>query len=491
MTRPIVRLFALFTILFAVLVGFTAKWSVVDSKKLRDNPLNKRVLLEELEIDRGTIYAQNGTVLAKSVKGKGKTWKRDYPLGDLFAQVVGWSYPARGIPDTGTELYRRDPLLGKSNALSAAFGQIQGNKNVGNDLKTWLDPEAQRVAMDRLRQAAAEDGTGHGGAVVAMDPRTGAVKVMASIPSFAPVDLRAAQQAKGSPLLNRVTQGQYPPGSTFKVVTAVAAIDSGKYTPDSVVDGTNGLAFSGVPLNNDDKGDYPNVNLTDALTFSVNTAWANVATSLGRDTMTTYMRRFGFGRKPELDYPADQMVASGAKVDGSIVPATDTNVDLGRLGIGQDKLAVTPIQMMEVAAAIANGGKLMQPRIGDKILDPDGRQIRRIIPEQQSRVMKPSTAAALNQMMQRVVGEGTGTAAALEGIQVAGKTGTAQINPDLNITQPWFIAFAPANNPTIAIAVTVERSQGGFGGTVAAPIARDVLEVLLRNAGSAPQSVNQ
>jgi peptidoglycan glycosyltransferase len=267
-------------------------------------------------------------------------------------------------------------------------------------------------------------------------------------------------------------------------VTAVAAIDSGKYTPESLVDGSNGQPFSGVPLNNDDNGNYPNVNLTDALTFSVNTAWANVATSLGRDTMTTYMRRFGFDRKPELDYPADQMLPSGARVKGTIVPPTDFNVDLGRLGIGQDKLTVTPIQMMEVAAAVANKGVLMQPRIGDKILDPDGQTLRRIVAEKQSRVMKPSTAAAVNQMMQRVVDEGTGTAASLQGIQVAGKTGTAQIDPAANVTQPWFIAFAPANNPTIAIAVTLERSQGGFGGTVAAPIARDVLEVLLRQAGS-------
>jgi peptidoglycan glycosyltransferase len=483
-TKPIVRLFVLFTVLFAVLVGFTAKWSVFEAKSLRDNPLNKRVLLEELEIDRGSILAHDGTVLAKSVKGQGKSWKREYPLGDLFAQTIGWSYPARGIPDTGTELYRRDPLLGKSDALTAAFGQINGHKKVGNDVKTWLDPEAQRVAMRDLLQAAAQDGTGHGGAVVAMDPRTGAVKVMASIPSFAPSDLRAARTASGSPLLNRVTQGQYPPGSTFKVVTAVAAIDSGKYTPQSMVDGSNGQPFSGVPLNNDDKGDYPNVSLTDALTFSVNTAWANVATSLGRDTMTTYMRRFGFNRKPELDYPSDQMVASGARYKGAIVPATDYNVDVGRLGIGQDKLAVTPIQMMEVAAAVANKGVLMQPRIGDKVIDPDGRTVRRVAAQQQNRVMKASTAAAVNQMMQRVVDEGTGTAASLEGIQVAGKTGTAQIDPASNVTQPWFIAFAPANNPTIAIAVTVERSQGGFGGTIAAPIARDVLEVLLRQAGS-------
>ncbi|MCX6387539.1 MAG: penicillin-binding transpeptidase domain-containing protein [Solirubrobacterales bacterium] len=176
------------------------------------------------------------------------------------------------------------------------------------------------------------------------------------------------------------------------------------------------------------------------------------------------------------------MVSSGARVKGSIVPPTDPNVDIARLGIGQDKLSVTPLQMAEVAAAVANRGVLMKPRIGDRIIDPDGRTINRIGSEQQSRVMKPSTASIVTEMMKAVVKEGTGTAAALNGIEVAGKTGTAQIDPLQNITQPWFIAFAPADHPTIAIAVTVERSLGGFGGTVAAPIARDVLEVLLRNS---------
>ncbi|MEI7560581.1 MAG: penicillin-binding transpeptidase domain-containing protein [Actinomycetes bacterium] len=474
MNKPIGRLFGLVVILFAILVGFTSRWTVFEAKSLRDNPLNRRVLLEELEIDRGTIFAHDGTVLAKSVKGPGKTWKRQYPQGPLFVQSVGWSFPAQGIPDTGTELFRRDALLGRSDSLSSAWVRIQGHQKVGNDVKTWFDQEAQRVALRDL--------AGRAGSVVALDPRTGAVRVMASVPDFNPTDLNTARKDPTSPLLNRATQAGYPPGSTFKVVTAVAAIDSGKYTAASTVDGKSPQTFSGVPLNNDDKVDYGPVDLTTALTFSINTAWANVASDLGRDTMGRYMRRFGFDAKPQLDYPDSQMVSSGARVKGSIVPPTDPNVDIARLGIGQDKLSVTPLQMAEVAAAVANRGVLMKPRIGDRIIDPDGRTIKRIGSEQQSRVMKPSTASIVTEMMKAVVKEGTGTAAALNGIEVAGKTGTAQIDPLQNITQPWFIAFAPADHPTIAIAVTVERSLGGFGGTVAAPIARDVLEVLLRNS---------
>lgn len=474
MSRPITRLFALFTILFAVLVAFTSRWTVFEADKLRANPLNRRELLEELRIDRGEILAADRSTLAKSVKAAGDTFRRIYPQGELFAQVVGWSYPARGIPDTGTELYRRQQLLGRDNALADAVGRLTGRKDVGNSVRTHLVPAGQRAAFDGL--------AGRPGAVVALDPRTGAVLTMASVPSFNPPDLAQARLAPGAPLLNRATQGRYPPGSTFKVVTAIAGIDSGKFTPSSVVDGSSPQDFSGVPLNNDSKEDFGPVDLTTALTNSVNTAWANVAEQVGRPTMEKYMRRLGFDRLPELDYPADQMVPSGAVIDGGVVSPRDDRVDIARLGIGQDKSLVTPLQMAEVAAAVANRGVLMKPRIGDEILDPDGRRVRSIPAERQSRVMSPKSALALNLMMQRVVDEGTGTAAALDGISVAGKTGTAQIDIDRGITQPWFIAFAPANAPRVAIAVTVERTFGGFGGTVAAPIARQVMEALLRSS---------
>src|SRR5205085_2301878 len=153
-----------------------------------------------------------------------------------------------------------------------------------------------------------------------------------------------------------------------------------------------------------------------------------------------------------------------------LLPATSPLVDLGRLGIGQDKLCVTPLQMAEVAAAVANGGKLMRPHLTAKVIDPDGRTVDSIQPRVQSDVMSEQHASELNEMMRHVVQEGTGTAAALSGINVAGKTGTAQIDPSRNITQPWFIAFAPAEDPKVAVAVTIERSAGGFGGTVAAPV---------------------
>jgi peptidoglycan glycosyltransferase len=286
--------------------------------------------------------------------------------------------------------------------------------------------------------------------------------------------------------LNRATQASYPPGSTFKVVTATAAIDSGQYTPSSVVDGKSPVTISGVPLNNDNNQAFGPIDLTTALTFSVNTVWAQVAEHLGRATMTDYMKRFGFYSKPPVDLPPDELTSSRPySFKGRALPPGSPNEDIGRIAIGQGGLLVTPLQMAMVAAAVANGGKLMAPRLTDRIVDPDGRTVQTIHPSVMSQVMKPSTAQAVAQMMQKVVDEGTGTPAQLGGgVQFAGKTGTASKGvTGSNITQPWFIGFAPLQSPRVAIAVTIETSQGGFGGTVAAPIAKAVTQQLLADGG--------
>jgi peptidoglycan glycosyltransferase len=197
--------------------------------------------------------------------------------------------------------------------------------------------------------------------------------------------------------------------------------------------------------------------------------------------MTTYMKRFGFYAKPPLDYPADEMDSSKPySSSGRPNPPGNPNEDIGRVGFGQGGLGVTPMQMAMVAAAVANGGKLMTPRFTNKVVDQDGRTVQTIRPSVLNQVMKPSTAQAIAQMMKKVVDEGTGTAAQLGSISVAGKTGTAQVGvAGSGLTQPWFIGFAPVDNPKVAVAVTVERSQGGFGGTVAAPIASQVIQTLL------------
>jgi penicillin-binding protein A len=473
-TEPITRLYVLVIALFAVLVYFTSRWTVFDAKTLRNEPLNRRLLLEQSRIHRGLIRADDGTVLARSIKQTGGTYTRTYPSGGLFSHAVGYSFTNLGR--SGLEQSRNDPLTGQKNELGSIFDQLRGKVRAGDDVFTTLDPNAQRVAYSALQ--------GQKGAVVALEPQTGKVRVMASNPQFnangLPARFSVLSREQGSPLFNRVTQAGYPPGSTFKVVSAIAAIDSGRYTPDSTVNGDTGKVISGVPLSNDGGQSFGDITLTKALTFSVNTVWAQIGESLGKRTMAKYMTRLGFYAKPLLDYPAGQRRASGEYgPSGNLLSPLSGSIDVGRMAIGEDKLAVTPLQMAMVASAVANGGRLVRPHITDRIVDQDGRVVDDVKTSTESRVMSKTTADSVAQMMSQVVKEGTGTAAALSGVEVAGKTGTAQIDPSNNITQPWFIAFAPVNNPKIAIAVTVERSNGGFGGDIAAPIAKQVLEALL------------
>jgi penicillin-binding protein A len=205
--------------------------------------------------------------------------------------------------------------------------------------------------------------------------------------------------------------------------------------------------------------------------------WAQVAEGVGQRTMAKYMERFGFYARPPLDYPAGQRYVSGVFTSSGLTPVTSNQVDIGRVGIGQGGLLATPLQMAMVAGAVANKGELVKPHLTDRIVDPDGRVTDDIGTTKYHRVMSGDTAAKLTQMMTQVVKEGTGTAAALSGIELAGKTGTAEVENGAT-NQVWFIGFAPVSDPKIAIAATVERSDG-FGGTVAGPIAKQVLETLL------------
>jgi peptidoglycan glycosyltransferase len=478
MNRPIVRLYGLVVLLFALLIAFTSRWTIFEASSLRSNPLNARALLEQERIARGPILAADGTVLARSVRGSEGTYERQYPKGEEFANAIGYSYT--DLRQSGLERYRNAALNGQTGTnLQTILNQLQGKRPQGDEVITALDPKAQQRAIAALGE--------HHGAVVALDPRDGAVRVMVSTPSYNPNRLpspgvyeKLTKDTQGRPLVNRAVQFGYAPGSTFKVVTATAAIDTGQFTPQSTLSGRNDVPVSGVPLGNDDGESFGQISLTEALTKSVNTVWAQVAVKLGKRTMARYMNRFGFDRKPELDYPAEEMSASGEYLGERILPPTSPRVDVGRMGIGQDKLAVVPLQMAEVAAAVANHGRLMAPHLTERIVDPEGRTVQQISPRVQSIVMKPSTASAVTGMMEAVVNEGTGTEAQIPGVQVAGKTGTAETQIGTAINNVWFIAFAPASNPRVAIAVTLEHVPGQ-GASFAAPVAREVMEVLLHD----------
>jgi peptidoglycan glycosyltransferase len=473
--RSIARLFVVVILLFGVLVFWTSRWTVFSSTALQNNSLNKLSFFASLKIQRGRILADNGEVLAKSVKARGGTWDRKYPQGSLFSQAVGYSIPASGS-QAGLEQYQASYLEGKQTGLASVFGPLS-TPSAGDDVFTNLDPTAQSLAAKLL--------DGREGSVVAITPQTGAVKVMYSDPTYNSNDPFA--KCSDACQVNLATQAKFPPGSTFKIVTTTAALDSGKYTPDSVVNGNSPITVSGVPLENDDNQSWGPVSLTSGLTNSINTVYAQVGESLGGAVMEKYMKRFGFYSIPPLDYPSGQMEASGEYdyATGHFLPATSDQVDVGRMAMGQDKLTVTPLQMAMVASAVADDGKLMEPRLTKKVVNSEGQVVHQVKPTLYDQVMKPSVAKELTQMMTDVVEEGTGRPAQLEGISVAGKTGTAQIGggtlgeASSDIDDAWFIGFAPVNDPKVAVAVTLENIPNGYGGTYAAPIAAQIIKTLL------------
>jgi peptidoglycan glycosyltransferase len=479
--RQIVKLFALIAALFALLVGFTSYWSVFDAHALKQKSANKRPLLEQQQIRRGRILAADGSLIARSVaKGRGsaRRYVRRYPQGALYGHPVGYSFVRQG--DSELERSHNDELIGSSSEFGSILAQLGGGQQ-GDDVVTNLDPAAQQVALRDLEAAGF-------GAVAAIEPSTGRVRVLVSNPPFdpsrVPEHLSSLITDPTSPLLDRATQGQYPPGSTFKVVTAAAGLDSGAITPETAIDAPGTITVQGQPLQNDFNQAFGPIQLDTALTYSVNTWFAQLGQRVGERTLFDYMDRFGFDSTPAIDLPSTQVYKSGVFEHRRLLGPGDP-VDVARVAIGQERLAVTPLQMAEVAAAVANGGSLMRPQIWSRVVDPEGRVVKRLEPSRYSQPISAGTAAELTTAMEGVVSAGTGTNAAIPGVRVAGKTGTAETPYNESCgggteeNQAWFIGFAPAAEPKIAIAATVECTTA-FGNDVAAPIFRDVAETILR-----------
>jgi penicillin-binding protein A len=486
--KQIVRLYGFVLLLFVFLVAFTSRWAVLEADDLEDEIDNRRPLIEEQQIERGTITTSDGVLIAESVRAGGGVFVRRYPseTATLFGNPVGFSFVDVGR--TGIESSENDLLAGEQNEFASIIDQLSGTTREGADITLTLDAGAQQVAVDALENAlASTPGVEGGGSVVALEPDTGAVKVMASVPGFDPnvvQDDQAREELQSddvaAPLVNRPTQSRYQPGSTMKVVTAVAALDSGEFTPDTTLNANSGIEISGVPLANSGGQDFGTIDMTTALTNSVNTYWAQVGEQLGTDTMVEYMKRFGFYSDPELDYPDNQMVASGPVNSAGDLP--EDGFDVGRVAIGQGgeegQLLSTPIQMAEVAAAVANDGTLMEPTFLQQAVDPDGRKIEELDPDEQSEVMSEETAAQVNELMVGVANDGTAAGLSTSLGQLAGKTGTAEINVEEGTNRPWFIGFAPADDPQIAVAAMLEQCTGCFGGEVAGPIAMQVMDAL-------------
>lgn len=503
MNRSIARLFLVVILLFTILIAWTSRWTVFSATALDNNKLNRLGYYASLKVKRGRILADNGQVLAYSVPAGGGTWKRKYKDGTLFSQAIGYSIPQED-QSAGLEQARNSELSGSyTTGLSSIFGRLS-SPTAGDDVYTTLDPKAQALARTLI--AEGPEGKEQVGSVVAIVPQTGAVKVMYSNPTYDssnPFGPCPPNQLNIGCQFNMATQAGLPPGSTFKIVTTTAALDTGKYTPTSpLIDGRSPITVADRPLENDSNESYGEVDLTTALTYSINTVYAQVGENVGAQVLQKYMERFGFYSTPPLDYPADQMNASGEKFYADtcgknkkpeLLPVTNPCVDLGRTAIGQANLAVTPLQMAMVVSTVADGGKLMEPRLTSKVVNQYGQTVENVAPQEYHQVMKPKTASELTSMMTDVVEEGTGTAANLLGVKVAGKTGTASIGqcshgpvaadgscPDGQpLDDAWFIGFAPVQDPKIAVAVSLENIPNGYGGTYAAPIAAKVIKTLL------------
>ena len=474
-------------LIVALIVG-TTYWQAWASAGLADRQDNAIQRVAQFTIKRGKIYAGDGrTLLATNVRKRvdGRTlYFRRYPHGTLAPQVVGYSTQSRS--QAGLERSYNDYLTGANSNLSTVFhtalDRLKGVTVTGNDLYTTIDPRAQRLANQLIAGKCA--------AVVALEPSTGKVFVLASTPTYNLnlVEKHFSRIARGTsacrpntPLFDRATQGLYAPGSTFKVVTASAALDTGKFTPDSTffdpgycVEYGKKVFNAGNPETGPEA--FGTVSMTTALEHSINAVFCKIGMALGAKPIVDYMRRYGFYSVPPLETPLDERAASG-RYKGHHLDRATSDADPGRLAFGQERLLVTPFQMAMVAAAIANHGVVMRPHVVDKILSPSGGVLARRHAEKLGRAIKPETASELTTMMEAVVTGGTGTAAQIPGIRVAGKTGTAETGVP-NRYNAWFIAFAPADHPRVAVAVVVEN--GGFGGRSAAPIAKAIMQAILR-----------
>ena len=484
MNNPIRRLSIVVALLFSSLLLSSSYISFVQAGTLRDMSGNRRTLLDNYGRARGPILV-GGAPIARSVPSRDEMkYQRVYPNGPLYAHLSGYYSFVYGA---GGGIERTSDAL-----LSGSSNQLFYRRLV--DLLTGRTPQGASVELtiDAAAQKAADQALGaQKGAVVALDPRTGAILALVSHPTYDPNrlashDLGAVERAytalnadPGNPLIDRAIGGDlYPPGSTFKLVTAAAALESGKYTETTQIPGP---AVLRLPLTTTTlPNDFPGacgpggkVSLTVALQISCNTAFGGLGLALGGDALRAQAAKFGFGAP----------LAIPMNVTPSLVPAGLNAPQSAQAAIGQFDVRVTPLQMAMVSAAIANQGVLMKPYLVKLVRTAGLDVIEQAKPEQLSQAVSPQVAAQLSRMMQAVVTSGTGTRAQIPGISVAGKTGTAQHGAGLP-PHAWFTAFAPADNPQVAVAVVVEdggtAGNEGFGGRVAAPIARAVIEAVLR-----------
>jgi len=484
MTKELRRLSIIMLAMFVALFASTSWIQVVQASDLGENSHNRRALYDSFEVQRGAIIAGD-QVIASSVPSTDiYSWQRQYTDPQMWAPVTGFINPVLGS-STGIEQAMNRELSGTASTqfLSRIEQIISGQPPRGSNVLLTLDPAVQKAAFDALGS--------YEGAVVALDPKTGRVLALVTSPSFdtntlAEHDSKAVNSAYDAllaeptnPLWNRATGDSLnPPGSTFKLVVASAALASGRYTPDSTFENpaTYVLPGTSTTLHNFDGGQCgpgDTVTLATALRLSCNIPMAELAAKLGDDAIRTEAEKYGFDTSFDIPIPTH----------ASVYPAGPLSDDVtAQTGFGQSNVKASPLQMAMVSAGIANKGVVMNPRMVDRVVATDLTVQKTFEDTQFGRALSEKDASTMTTMMIANVQNGAASGARIDGVDVAGKTGTAEHNPGDPYTL-WFTGFAPAADPKIAVAVMIENGGGlGQSGTsngIAAPIAKKVIEAVL------------
>lgn len=482
MNKSIRRLSVVMMAMFLTLLVSATYTQYIAAPDLNADARNSRTLYREFGRDRGPILVAGEPIVRSKPVDDEFRFLRVYEDPELYAHITGFHSIAYGA--TGIERAETDALNGTADALfyDRIRNLLTGEPTRGGSVELTINAKAQEAAAKALGDQV--------GAAVALDPKTGAVLAMVSNPSFDPnllsshntKDVTAAYEElnadEGRPLENRAISGRlYPPGSVFKLVTAAAALESGEWTSESVIDAPVELElpqttstiknYGGAACSPDNE-----MPLADALRISCNTAFAQLGLEMGADELANQSAAFGFGAERKIPL----------RVTPSTFPSELNKPQLAQSAIGQYDVRVTPLEVAMISATIANGGIPMTPRLVKTVRTADLSVRSRTEPEAQPRAVSAATARALREMMVSVVDSGTGSAAKISGVEVAGKTGTAQNAPD-KAPHAWFTAFAPADDPQVAVAVVVEHggSMGSeaTGGSTAAPIARAIIEAVI------------
>jgi peptidoglycan glycosyltransferase len=475
MNAQLRRTFYLFVAGFFGLVVMLAYWQVYSREALANNPENGFQTQRSISSPRGLILAGDGeTVLARSVKREtpqGPVYDREYPLGTPFAGVVGyWStrYGATGIEiANNTDL---SSIVGEPQTLDDLINRATGGPQPGNNVVLTLDPGLQALAYQELQGSS----TGRG-SIVAVNPKSGEILAMATSPSFDPNQVNEnypeLASAPDAPLINRATQSLYPPGSVFKVITAAAALQAGVSPEDEFFD-SGAYELPGYTVRNFQGKDFGEVTFTQALAYSINVVFAKIAVDIvGAEALTEMALDFGFG-DPYDDF---SLPVSGSSVN-SLPPGQWTTGTLAQTAFGQGEVQSNSFQMALVTAAIANDGRLVEPRLVKEVRSPDGIILDKPTASIRRQAIPAGTARTLNEMMQQVIIQGGLIEAEIPGVKVAGKTGTAESGN--GEAHSWWITFAPADDPEIAMCVMVEN--GGRADEGALPIGARLMQAHLQ-----------